>query len=269
MGWNDAYWNGKQQRAQKAKAHHEMMLSKYPEEIKHSIQGTVVWDDQKVSLEKTEVSGITEATVQNTDTVTGLFQNQHGNTVVLNFASYKNPGGGFLAGSGAQEEALCHESTLYEVLSSTSFAAYYAWNNDHKNKALYTNRALWSPDIIFEHNGQTTKADVLTVAAPNRKAYMDYIHGANETENLETLKSRIAFISELIEIHHVDTAILGAFGCGVFAQDPSIVASLFKDAFENTGIHTVYAVIDKGGHSKEGAYTIFSQAFSLSNDLCR
>ena len=31
-------------------------------------------------------------------------------------ASYKHPGGYFLGGSSAQEEALCHESNLYPIL---------------------------------------------------------------------------------------------------------------------------------------------------------
>ena len=186
-----------------------------------------------------------------------------GRTVVLNFASYKNPGGGFMNGSSAQEESLCHASTLYEVLTSSSLSLYYGYNNSHKNNALYEDRALWSPSIIFEKDGKTVRADVITCAAPNRKAYIGYAKGADEARNLETLRSRIFFVADVIKAHmDVRTAILGAFGCGVFGQDPGMVAGFFKEAFQDTEIKTVYAVIDKGGHSKKGAYTLFQEVFA-------
>lgn len=63
-----------------------------------------------------------------------------GKTCVLNFASFKNPGGGFLKGTVAQEEYLCQNSTLYNVLSR--FTSYY-----EKNR-LSTNDALYSPGIV-------------------------------------------------------------------------------------------------------------------------
>ncbi len=269
MGWNDAYWQGKQKRAEKANAHHQKMLDKYKDEISRSVEGTAIWDSDKArmatgydmvekALGETKLNS-PEIIVDNLDTVSGLMKYHSGKTVVLNFASYKNPGGGFLTGSSAQEEALCHESTLYEVISDNAFVRYYEWNNENKNKALYKNRALWSPEIIFEKDGQTITADVLTVAAPNRKAYMDYMKDASEEENLKALQLRTQFVADLIKIHACDTAILGAFGCGVFGQDPETVARLFKKAMADSGIKIVYAVIDKGGHTKEGAYAIFSR----------
>ena len=49
-----------------------------------------------------------------------LFDEEKESICALNFASYKNPGGKFMDGSSAQEECLCHESILYEVLSAVS-----------------------------------------------------------------------------------------------------------------------------------------------------
>ena len=61
------------------------------------------------------------------DSVEAIMNYSQGKTAVLNFASYKEPGGGFMAGSQAQEESFCHESFLYNVLRQ--FQYYYDWNN--------------------------------------------------------------------------------------------------------------------------------------------
>ena len=57
-----------------------------------------------------------------------------------------------MEGSSAQEESLCHESFLYNVLSR--YKEYYHANTYCKNRNLYSDRALYSPDIIFEHNAE-------------------------------------------------------------------------------------------------------------------
>lgn len=85
---------------------------------------------------------------------------------ILNFASYKNPGGGYLNGSMAQEESLCYASTLYNVLERQK--DYYAYNNKHLNYALYTNRALYGPQIYFP--AFDFYCDVITCAVPNLTA---------------------------------------------------------------------------------------------------
>lgn len=259
MGWNSVYWEGKEARADKAQEHHNHCIKEYRDEISYSANNTIIYTAQNVHNNVIGAISPAKIFVDKIDTVSGLFAYHQGKTAVLNFASYKNPGGGFLQGSGAQEESLCHNSTLYEVLSDKRFSEYYNWNNQNKNNALYRNRGLYTPNIIFEKNGSLLVADVITVAAPNRKAYMEYCRTANEEENLVALKSRIGFIKCIAVEQRVDTIILGAFGCGVFGQDPNVVAKTFKEIFENTGMRTVYAVIDKGGHTEEGAYSIFNR----------
>ena len=72
-------------------------------------------------------------------------------------------------------------------------------------------------------------------------------------------------------IHKHDTLILGAWGCGVFGNDPYMVAKLFKrhidsDHFHGLFRHIIFAVLDP---SKKHDNTIaFEQTFGRTCDIC-
>ena len=155
----------------------------------------------------------------------------------LNFASYKHPGGMFMNGSNAQEECLCHESTLYNVLKSFD-QTYYEKNRakGEQNRGLYKNRGLYSPNIIFKDDprfGDDIPADVITVAAPNWGT-ADGCYLVSAKENEKAVVDRIKFIKDIAEDNGVMTLIAGAFGCGVFRQDPHFVASAFEKVFSKS-----------------------------------
>ena len=161
-----------------------------------------------------------------------------GKLAVLNFASYRHPGGGFLNGSMAQEEALCHASFLYNILRE--FSDYYEWNEANYNKGLYMNRALYSPNVFFfgEDGRNHVIADVITCAAPNRSMLLK--DGRfSEKENEEALKDRIRFIRDICDNEGVDILISGAYGCGVFSQKPEMVAECFRECFSDTKVRNV------------------------------
>lgn len=163
------------------------------------------------------------------DTVSALFERDWpGKICILNYASYRNPGGGFLKGMQTQEESLCHESNLYLVLLAFK-NSYYAWNRENMNHSLYLNRALYSPDIVFERDGVQKKADVLTCAAPNWDAASIY-NNVTEEENRQAVFDRLAFISSILTDNDVNTFIAGAWGCGVFGQDPKMMANAMVDS---------------------------------------
>jgi uncharacterized protein (TIGR02452 family) len=56
--------------------------------------------------------------------------------------------------------------------------------------------------------------------------------------------------------NQVDTAILGAFGCGVFAQNPYEVATIFKEELHNIPIPKVVFAIP-GGKNLEAFRNVF------------
>lgn len=71
------------------------------------------------------------------------------NVGVLNFASAKNPGGGFRKGANAQEESLAKSSSLYLCLTKEEFLdSFYGYHRRGKD-ALYSHRMIYSPRVTI------------------------------------------------------------------------------------------------------------------------
>lgn len=223
---NAHYWENRDERKERAYLHTKNMAYVFSDHIEQCVRNTKLYDDTNTFDELNPVL-TREVSVVDLDTVSAIFRYKmkEKRTAILNFASYKSAGGMFLQGSSAQEESLCHASFLYNVLSE--FKDYYAWNDKHKNRALYENRALYSPDVVFTNDSVGTLCDVITCAAPNKSAAQKYCHVSDE-ENYNALESRIRFVLHIAEKEKVDTLILGAYGAGVFGQDATEVAQIFK-----------------------------------------
>lgn len=166
---------------------------------------------------------------------------------VLNFASATNPGGGVTKGSSAQEESLCRCSTLYPCLhTSRLFSDFYKMHH-HKKDLCYTDTCIYTPDIVvmksdtpFPENipqKEWFSVDILTCAAPNlrHKPYNSMNPGVAEPINIsdwELLaihKKRGSHILNIAVANNIDVLVLGAFGCGAFCNNPSIVARAYKE----------------------------------------
>lgn len=254
------YWRNKKGRAELALQHTEEMEVKYSKAISDCIVNTVTYS-QNLDTLLPENGEKGEGILISLTSTEAIFKYSKGKTAILNFASYKEPGGGFLAGSRAQEECLCHDSFLYNVLKEKK--KYYEWNNLNKNSGLYTNRALYSPNVIFEKDTKSISCDVITCAAPNYSIGLKY-GNIPKTTNSITLDSRIKFILDIAVDQKVDTLILGAFGCGVFAQDPEQVATIFKkylkQGYENCFKRIVFAIPrDVNTNNYDKFLKVFSQ----------
>lgn len=164
-------------------------------------------------------------------TVDAIFReaSDHDGTIAaLNFASYKQPGGMFLGGSKAQEECLCHESWLYPILSSEYLQNnFYKPNRTKLNRALYHSNLLYTPGVPFIRKRDIVHADVITCAAPNKRAAQKYQFVSDE-EVSKTMYHRIDSILYAAATMHAEILILGAFGCGVFGNDLAEVSKMFK-----------------------------------------
>ncbi|MEX0595748.1 MAG: TIGR02452 family protein [Candidatus Paceibacterota bacterium] len=89
---------------------------------------------------------------------------------VLNFASARNPGGGFLKGSDAQEESLARASGLYATIRHSPM---YEANEKDNNRCIYQEYLIYSPNVpIFrDTNDDLIKepiyVDIISVPAVN------------------------------------------------------------------------------------------------------
>lgn len=251
------YWINKNQRAELAKKHADFIEQNYGEDVQYSIERTDLFDTTFTYSEDENVAD-TEIIVDAIDSVGAIFKHHDSNKInaVLNFSSYKNPGGMFLKGSKAQEECLCHESTLFNVLIDFT-TDFYDWNNKNKNKALYKNRALYSDDILFMRDHEQKYCDVITCAAPNKTAAQKYCH-VTDKENSEVLESRIEYVLQVAKYENAQVLILGAYGCGVFGQDPTEVATIFKKLLCKYSFDKViFAIPDENGEN----YKAFAKVF--------
>lgn len=175
---------------------------------------------------------------------------QGGKTLMLNFASAKHPGGGFLHGAQAQEECLARSSDLYHTLTTEKTKPFYT-DNMFDGSSLYTHGFIHSPGVTFfkDDNGTLLddpyQIDVLTSAAVNAGKVT-----ANEPLEVSrinpVMEERIECVLSFAADRGYENLILGAWGCGVFANDPDVISNVFKDKLEN----------DFKGYFKEARFAV-------------
>lgn len=185
---------------------------------------------------------------------------REGKVGVLNFASAKNPGGGFLNGASAQEESLCRASDLYMYLKDVN--EFYKNPKHHKN-GLYDNDLIYSKDVNFlcDSSGNIIKgiltADVITCAAVN----LSDIKNKKQNNLLSLVDSemvkRIENIIEIAVKNEVETLILGAFGCGVFGNSGYKVKSHFETVLNNPKYKNRFKKIVFSIYKDENLFNIF------------
>lgn len=172
-----------------------------------------------------------EVTVLDASATQAILDNGRGyaqfcDMAVLDFASFTNPGGGYIQGYLGQEATLCADSYLYNVLDKQR--KWYGENRRRNiNCELYRNRALVVPAVRFDRNHVHAYADVIVVAAPNAKrARQEYRVGDDAL--LDALRDRIRFVLAICDELGREKLVLGAWGCDNNGFDAEAVAELFR-----------------------------------------
>lgn len=172
-----------------------------------------------------------EVTVLDASATQAILDNGRGyaqfcDMAVLAFASFTNPGGGYIQGYLGQEATLCADSYLYNVLDKQR--KWYGENRRRNiNCELYRNRALVVPAVRFDRNHVHAYADVIVAAAPNAKrARQEYRVGDDAL--LDALRDRIRFVLAICDELGREKLVLGAWGCDNNGFDAEAVAELFR-----------------------------------------
>ncbi|MCD8328939.1 MAG: TIGR02452 family protein [Ruminococcus sp.] len=151
--------------------------------------------------------------------------------LLLNLASATHPGGHTRQGASAQEEDLCRRTSLLLSLESEAAKKYYQYNETLKTR-------MGSDSIIFSPNVEVIKSvsdpldapfpvSVISCAAPMVRLGLE---GMSQQEYEAMLLNRINGILLVAASCGYRHLILGAFGCGIYGNDATLVSDLFARA---------------------------------------
>jgi uncharacterized protein (TIGR02452 family) len=193
-------------------------------------------------------------------------EDENADPFVLNFASAKNPGGGFLGGAQAQEESLARSSSLYACLMA-NFEMYQ--HNRKGDSCLYSDWMIYSPRVpVFRNDdGSLVQKPYLVsfLTSPAVNAGVIKQREASKVHLIEPVnKERARKFLWIANQNNHRTLILGAWGCGVFQNDPQMIARIFnellKGEFANCFERAIMAIYDKTPTRK--VYNSFVEVFA-------
>jgi len=179
--------------------------------------------------------------------------------VVLNMANEQTPGGWYLGGAGAQEEALCRRTSLYITIGP-----------EHGFHPIKQPGAIFSPDVLVMRKSDDRDCEqlppnqmwwtsVVSVAAVFRPRLNIFETDFARVEDKEDMRARIQTLFRVIVWSGKRNLILSALGCGAFRNPPEAVAQLFKEVLQEDefrarfqGIY--FAILDRKGSRNFDAF---------------
>lgn len=198
--------------------------------------------------------------------------------LILNFASGTKPGGGFATGANAQEESLVRSSALYHSIEQCG--EMYEFNKTCET-GLYSDYMVYSKDVpVFKWDDGIPVCRILPtetgvkytpyvasfITAPAANLWLI---GKNEEDLSDDVINKVMYerIRKILSVAHQQghtNLILGAFGCGVYKNDPTTIAEIFygllKKEYKNVFSSVVFAII--GGKNSEEIISPFQFLFS-------
>lgn len=189
--------------------------------------------------------------VLNTSAIGAANRHRDNKVGILNFASAWKPGGGWLNGAEAQEEHITRHSTLYASIGLNPEAKVF-YQTQHRNPSGYnTDAMLISPNVTVyrDYIGDNVYLNkpfnvcCITCAAVDYRSSPNYETPDRKTGNMH-MRARIAAVLQEFYKLGCRNIVLGAWGCGVFQNNPMDIARLFHlELYENGWIYAFDNVI--------------------------
>ena len=118
---------------------------------------------------------------------------------------------------------------------------------------MYTSWMIWSPGVpVFRDDAGALLEEpfacaFLTAAAPNAGVVLER-EPARAAEVREVMRARAPRSLAVAALHGHTHLVLGAWGCGVFRNDPAVVAAAYADelggAYAGVFEEVVFAIFD-------------------------
>ena len=165
-----------------------------------------------------------------TDTVSAILLHRGKRVCALNFANANFPGGAYILGGSAQEEALCRASLLYYTIRTAK--RFYRANHLHVLPD-YTDHMIYSEHVpvIRDNAGNLLETpmdcDFITSPAVNR-TFAKLLFPRSKLDTI--MQNRIEQIIVLAAQKRPEVLVLGAYGCGVFGNRRETVYPMFENA---------------------------------------
>lgn len=240
--------------------HISSMRSKYSVEIADSIALTEYFNKKEVEENKIPCN------VVDGDVVDIILKELKGNKVcVLNPSYSKVPCEKFFNGDevdGSVQESLYMYSTLpnvFEVMKSSEFYENFETNF---NKGLYTNKALYTPNVIFVKDEKVRECDVLTCPIPTKEGYVERCK-VSADEIAEALRERISYILDTASSYLLDTLIIGSFGNGLCSLNPEDIARVFRGLLKENKYSIKRVVFAINKKKDPISYNAFKDVFDM------
>ncbi len=216
----------KEERAAQAAKHLSFVKGVFAKETESSIQTVTIYEDGEArAAQPPEPKAEATETAVTTAFAVSALHDASGKVTLVDAASFTRPGGAYEDGAFGPEQVLCSESNLYPILQGIK-PVYHSKNRGYACGQLFTDRAAFLKDVVFNREGSMRTANVIVVPEPNRARALE--NHRSERECDACLANRIETLLNIAALQETETLIVGAFGCGRQGFPPAQVIEQFQ-----------------------------------------